>query len=180
MGALPPSPEGRLSGWVTAGFVAGAVAFDWLLARTALPFPHGPDGVLAAALALAAAGSPTAATRVALAGGVLAELPGGVLLGLGAVTRLVAVELARRGLARLQTDSYAVLAAVVLVTGVAERAMGLAGAWFFGVPVPLSVATAGRVLQVALLTTALFALVYPLAAWLCWPRPAARAPGAEP
>ena len=167
--------EARPPAWLVWASVAASAAFDWLVARTMLPFAHGPDAVTAVALALAAAGSRRPAAAVALAGGLLADLPGGVLLGLGSVTRLVAVSLGVQAWSRLQTDSYAALAGVALAAALVEGLLGLAGAWFFGLPVAFSSARALALLEVALLTTGLFALAYPVAAWLCWPRPVTRA-----
>ena len=167
--------ETRAPAWATWAFVAGSAGFDWLVARTALPFAHGPDAVMAAALALAAAGCRKPAAVVALVGGLLADLPGGVLLGLGSVTRFLAVSLGAQGWLRLQTDSYPALTAVAFAAVLSERLLGLAGAWIFGLPVALSGTEALALLEVALLTTGLFALTYPVAAWLTWPRPVARA-----
>lgn len=167
--------EARPPAWAVWAFVAAAAAFDWLVARTMLPFAHGPDAVTAAALALAAAGCRRPAQVVALAGGLLADLPGGVLLGLGSVTRLLAVLLGVQAWSRLQTDSYPALTAVAFAAALLEGLLGLAGAWIFGLPLALSGARALALLEMALLTTGLFALAYPLAAWLSWPRPPARA-----
>lgn len=180
MAAAGAPTRPRPPGWAVGALVVGSAGFDWLVARTALPFTHGPDAVVASALALAAVGCRRPAAVVAVVGGLLADLPGGVLLGLGAVTRLLAVGLGAQAWSRLQTDSYAALTAVAFAAALGEGFLALAGGWIFGLPVVLSVTRMLALLEVALLTTALFALLYPLAAWISWPRPVARAEDAGP
>lgn len=165
----------RVTGWAVAGLVAGTVAADWLVARIVIPFGPGPDPVLAVALALMACGLRGPAGWVAFVGGALADLPGGVLLGLGGVTRQVACLVAERTWLWLQDDSYPSLVLVAFGAALAEGLLAQVGGWIFGVPWGSTSARAVLCLQGALLTTALFALVYPPAAWLAWLRTAGRA-----
>lgn len=171
-GAWGRAEEAGWPRWVFGSLAAGAVLFNWLASSTLLPFSPGPDAVLALALALSAAGFRRAAGWVSVAAGLLADLPGGVLLGLGCVSRRLAVELAVRIWSRLQNDTYPNVVLVALVAAVAEGWMALAGGWAFGVGwgslAGRTVATAQR----ALLTTGLFAAFYPLAVWLRWRSPA--------
>lgn len=149
--------------------LAGCIGFDWVVFRGLTVFGHSPDPVLAAALAVAALGHPRTAAVVGFAGGILADLLGGVLVGIGGVSRALAAFAAGRFVAQVGTEPYALLLALAVLASAAEWGISLMGAWAFGVPVALSSYTLAEAASQVLLTAALFSVLYPVGAW--WYRP---------
>ncbi len=163
---LTPGGERRWVGWA---LLTLGVALDWTVFRGLTLFGQSPDPVLAAALVAAALGQERAAGMVGVLGGLLADLPGGLLVGIGGVSRGLAASGAARLVARLGTEPYVLLVGLVMLASSAEWAISLVGAWAFGVRVSLSLHTLAGAASRILLTAALFSTLYPLGAW--WYRP---------
>lgn len=159
---------------VAGGAVAAALLADLLIWPVVAPFGVIPDSVLAVSLALAMAGRRREALGVAVGAGLVVDLAGGVLIGLGGAARALAVLAADAAAARLPAERFGVSAAVGALGALVCEAAQRLGAAAFGVQAPLSWAALARAAGFVLLTAALFAVAYTA---ISWARLAAPGPG---
>lgn len=160
----PPASTSRQR-WVTGVSVGVALMADLLLWPVIAPFGIVPDSVLAVALALAAAGHRRSGLWVALGAGLVSDLSGGELIGLGGAGRALAVLAADWAVRSAPADRFGVTLAIGAASVVASRLAQQAGALAFGVSVPVSVPALARGLGFVLLTGALFAVAYTAVSW---------------
>ncbi|HEY8424814.1 MAG TPA: hypothetical protein VIK73_02220 [Limnochordales bacterium] len=162
-GVTPPA--GPRLRWVVGAAVVVAVLADLLVWPVVAPFGVLPDTVLAVALALTVTGDRRPGLWVAVGGGLLCDLAGGVLIGLGSAARALAVLLADWLVARAPSDRFGVTVAIAALSAATCEAAQRAGAVAFGVETPFSWVVAARAVGFVLLTGALFAVAYTAVSW---------------
>lgn len=149
-----------------AAVAAAALLVDLVVWPAVAPFGTVPDTTLAVALALAMVGQKRTAVALALGAGLVCDLVGGYLVGLGAAARAAAVLVASFATGRTPAEEFwvtMVIAGTALVVGGATLQLG---ALAFGVPVVISLWNVARGVVFMLLTGALFAVAYAVFTWV--------------
>ncbi|MBE3598257.1 MAG: hypothetical protein IMX02_05480 [Limnochordaceae bacterium] len=153
------APEDR---WTLAAVLSGAVVLDLVVWPVLAPFGQTPDTLLSVTVAMAMVGWGGPAVLAALTLGLLIDLSGGVLIGLGAASRALVVAGVAYAAPRAGVDRLGVAVAMADAAAVAAWGVAQLGAAAFGVDVYVTAAQVVQVLVHALLTGAVFAVAYAL------------------